>query len=341
MAIKNMIQRNLFLRIAIVCAYSEAKECDRMVLTYQNKLVEDVAVDVIQYINSLEQVIRIGTQNHMHLEWSNLDMVNLQSQLNKSNIEAKLDKNNYMILYSGGIDCTVVAYYLRSLSKKITLLNFKYGQTNFFEENACFQYHSKKLNDQNVDFKQIELTNFYKQIADNSGLLSDRIILTEENKKLEYVPFRNTIFIAIALSICIEKGIGNISTGSQADDAISPDNSKEYYEVVQKLISNQKITKNILIEPLLIGIGGKPETIYIGEKLGVNYKYTWTCHSKSKSNNIKQMVQCGVCSDCSTRYSAFKKIGINDPLQYEKIPSIRSAWSGWGKDAKNILEKIN
>lgn len=86
-------------------------------------------------------------------------------------------------------------------------------------------------------------------------------------------------------------------------------------------------TKGIKVYPVVNEIGGNPEIIHLGNKLGVDYNYCWTCYSKAKwIDGVPH--QCGICSDCSTRYSAFKKAGMIAPLPYIIKPKLKGIWYG-------------
>ena len=50
----------------------------------------------------------------------------------------------------------------------------------------------------------------------------------------------------------------------------------------------------------------KSQVVKRGLKLGVPYKYTWSCYSGGGK-------PCGVCATCRDRAAAFKANGIEDP----------------------------
>jgi len=48
----------------------------------------------------------------------------------------------------------------------------------------------------------------------------------------------------------------------------------------------------------------------VGLRLGVPYEETWSCYQ----NNDRA---CGVCSSCHYRQTAFRELGLCDPIAYE------------------------
>ena len=55
----------------------------------------------------------------------------------------------------------------------------------------------------------------------------------------------------------------------------------------------------------------KAGILKIGIKLKIDYAHTHTCYSPGVGG-----VSCGKCGSCQERLSAFKEIGIKDPLNY-------------------------
>jgi len=310
-------EKNIFLRISFASAVAEYYQsemlllvCDSRNFFYETKVVDD-------YIKKIAKVIFYGTKSKICFQYMNmLAEKHVKDFTNSPDLGT--GSNKVMVLYSGGLDCSV-AYKLATLfAKDISLLFFDYGQRNVVEEKSSCRGIFRGEKRKNIHYIKINLNSFFESISNNCGLLSREINLTDENKELEYVPFRNTIFISIALCICQTKNIHMIVTGSQNDDVISPDNSSLYYDALNELISMQYGTKQIYLNPILKKIGGKKETIQLGDILGVDFENTWTCHKESQDS--QRRIQCGECIDCRARYAAFKELGLQDPVMYKIIP---------------------
>lgn len=53
----------------------------------------------------------------------------------------------------------------------------------------------------------------------------------------------------------------------------------------------------------------KDEIVTLGQKLGVDFKDTWSCYAGSE-------LHCGICPTCRSRKDAFKKANVADPTTY-------------------------
>lgn len=310
-------KKNIFLRISLACAISEYYHsevlllvCDSSKFICETKVVDD-------YIKKIAKVIFYGTKSRIRFQYMNM-LAGKGVQVFPNSPNLRTGSNKVLMLFSGGLDCSV-AYKLSTLfATDITLLFFDYGQRNVVEEESSCKRILQEEKRKNLHFINKNLNSFFKTISNKCGLLSREINLTDENKELEYVPFRNTIFISIALCMCQADNINMIVTGSQNDDAISPDNSSLYYDALNELISIQYGTKEIYLNPILKKIGGKKEIIQLGDALGVDFENTWTCHKESQDS--QRRIQCGECVDCRARYAAFKELGLEDPVSYKIIP---------------------
>ena len=313
--LRELCEDNVFLQISLAVAYAEAYSCDRLSLPYDNEIIKGETNKISKYISSLKKLVSIGTMNNLELVFAAVSDCEDECEIEE---RRGCDDNRYLVLFSGGIDCTVAVAMLKNRNKDVYLINFEYGQRNSEEEAICLSKTSEQFN---LDYVKVDIRDFYDHIKFSSGLLNENIELNLGNKELEYVPFRNTIFFTIALLYCIKMHISNITSGSQRDDMISPDNSPEYYEVLKNFIEYSKKYSNIKIEPILKEVGGKSDIIALGTKLNVDFRYCWTCHCAGiYYDNVAH--QCGICSDCRTRYRAFASLGIKDPIQYHVLPRI-------------------
>lgn len=210
-------------------------------------------------------------------------------------------------LISGGLDSAVAAAVAKSKGYELHFLFLEYGQKNFKKE-------KKSINNLVIFFKpkkvwKIKLP-WVKKFG-GSGLFDKNIILDEKNFRLEYVPFRNSIFLSVATALAEVTGAEAIFIGSSGGDHISPDNSPEYIKSFQKVIEEgTMLKKGIKINAPLI-MTDKTGAVKIGTKLKVPFKLTWSCHGYKK-------LACGHCSNCLSRIEAFRKNKMTDPNKYDK-----------------------
>ena len=209
---------------------------------------------------------------------------------------------------SGGLDCTV-ATSVFSKDHEIHAITFNYGQKAFKRE---LQASKEICNKMNWTHEVIDLP-WLAEIS-NSSLNTDEDIpeLKEEdlddlNKSQEsainvWVPARNTVFTSIALSYAESIGADAIIVGWNGEEgATFPDNSKEYMDEFNELISVGSPEK-IRIEAPCIDLN-KEEIVELGVELGAPIDLSYSCYKG-------EATPCGVCESCMRRKRAFKKMGI-------------------------------
>lgn len=130
-----------------------------------------------------------------------------------------------------------------------------------------------------------------------------------------YVPFRNGLLLAsvaaLAQSIYKDYYTG-IYIGAHADDAAGrayADCSEEFTSAMNTAIVIGTYGKVRVVAPLVNM--NKAEVIGTGLKLGVPYRYTWSCYRGGEK-------ACGKCGTCIDRLAAFHANGVEDPIEYEE-----------------------
>jgi 7-cyano-7-deazaguanine synthase len=237
----------------------------------------------------------------------------------------KLRKQLAVVLASGGLDSCVTLAIAKNEGKEIALLHASYGQRTEAKELravkdiALFYQISQRL------FVPL---NFLKEIGGSS--LTDEDLPLEESSygpsaavgdpnepasnqiPSTYVPFRNSLFLAVAVSWAEALGAAEVYIGaSQVDAPGYPDCRQEYFEVFGRLIEvgTRPETRIEIVTPL-IGLS-KAEIVKKGADLGAPLHLTWSCYQN-------QELACGNCSSCRLRLKAFKEAAIKDPIPYAK-----------------------
>jgi len=214
-------------------------------------------------------------------------------------------KEKCVVLLSGGPDSTVVAYWARKQGYEVNCLSFKYGQIAEKETKQATLI-SKRLN---APITVIDLNNLREIFMGVTSLCDRNIALTSEFSQPIVVPFRNAIFLSIAVSYAVGIGAAKIFYGAQASDAKNyPDCRQEFYKSLEQTAQLGTET-NIEIEAPFCGIP-KSDLLKIGKSLDVPFDLTWSCYLDNEKH-------CGKCESCLNRKEAFKEGGIVDSTQYE------------------------
>lgn len=201
-----------------------------------------------------------------------------------------------VVLFSGGLDSTTVLAHCLNQGFDVTALSFDYGQR-----------HKKEL----AQAKKIAKSYGVKHHVVSLGFSWGGSALTDENIAVPtdasdgipvtYVPGRNTIFVALALSLAEATRAKSVYLGINAVDYSGyPDCRPEYLNAFQELAnlsSKVGIEGNgiKLVAPLIHKT--KKEIVQMAMKLSVPIEETWSCYQGME-------IPCGICDSCRIRNEA-------------------------------------
>ena len=214
-------------------------------------------------------------------------------------------KSKAIVLLSGGLDSATTAAVAISEGYEVIALSFRYGQRHQKELEAAAKIT------QALDIREHFIVDVNLSQWGGSSLTDISISLPQEGLQPDiipstYVPGRNTVFIAIALSLAEAKNAKAIYLGINAVDYSGyPDCRPEYLKAYQQLAN---LSSKVGIEgdaPKLIAplvMDSKVEIIHRALKLGVPIQETWSCYQgKDKP--------CGLCDSCRIRDNALIEAG--------------------------------
>lgn len=221
--------------------------------------------------------------------------------------------NNAVVIFSGGMDSTVLIYYLHHEDYKIHALSFDYGQK-----------HKKEL-----DFAKLTATKLGIQhdIVDLSSItkllkgsaLTDNIEVPEghyasENMKTTVVPNRNAIMLSIAFGVAVAEDSEIVATAVHAGDHfIYPDCRPRFitsFDLMQSIAIEGFANEKLKLYAPFVELG-KHDIVRIGDMLNVPFEDTWSCYKG-------QEYHCGKCGTCVERIEAFELSEVKDPTIYKK-----------------------
>jgi len=224
-----------------------------------------------------------------------------------------------IILLSGGIDSLTCLAMAKAEGYDCYALSFDYGQRHRAELKAAAvlakDYHVFEHRVVDIGLKQfggsalldpnMDLPDFREQQKDQS--------VGEPAVNVNYVPARNTIFLAIALGWAEVVHANTIFLGVNAlDYADFPDARPEYIKAFQTManLATQAavVGDRIQIKTPLLQMT-KAEIIQAGAKLHVDYSLTVTCYRADDKGRA-----CGHCDSCKLRQQGFIDANIPDPV---------------------------
>ena len=216
--------------------------------------------------------------------------------------------NKAVVLLSGGLDSATTAAIAIAQGYEAIALSFNYGQRHKKELEAA-----KKIAEA-LKIKEHFITDINLSQWGGSSLTDESMSIPNEGVQADvipstYVPGRNTVFIAIALSLAEAKNAQAIYLGINAVDYSGyPDCRPEYlaaYQQLANLSSKAGVEGNApqLIAPLVKD--SKADIVRRALELNVPIADTWSCYQGGKT-------PCGVCDSCRIRDRALIEAGRKD-----------------------------
>lgn len=223
------------------------------------------------------------------------------------------------VLLSGGLDsCVCTALAVKEFgAKNVIAVTLFYGQKHAVEIKAAKtvaqalgveKHYVKRLPDV---FSGSALTDSDKAVPD----LSYEELAKQEGPSPNYVPNRNMNFLAVATTIAMVEGAGYLYFGAHAEDAQNwaySDTTPEFIGAMAAAIYVSSYHKVRLVTPLQWLL--KKDIVLLAYGLKAPLQFTHSCYKGSTP-------ACGTCATCTSRLYAFKKAGLVDPIEYQKLPS--------------------
>lgn len=220
-----------------------------------------------------------------------------------------------VIVYSGGLDSTVLLYHTLAQGHSVKAISVNYGQRH-----ACELARAQSIcQNLSVDYIQADLSALQPLLA-GSSLTSPEIDVaeghyTEENMKSTVVPNRNMILLSLAAGHAISIKADQIAYAAHSGDhAIYPDCRNEFADAMANAIRICDWHQVELVRPFVDW--SKTDIVRRGSELKVPFDQTWSCYKGGETH-------CGRCGTCIERREAFDLANIEDPTTYaEDAPPV-------------------
>jgi 7-cyano-7-deazaguanine synthase len=213
-------------------------------------------------------------------------------------------KEKCIVVLSGGLDSSTVAYWAKREGYGVYAMTFKYGQIATKEVESAERI-AKELE---APIKVVDLSSLREIFTGVTSLCDESIPMTSSFSEPIIVPFRNGILLSASVAYAEALGATRIFYGAQgSDEPFYPDCRREFsksFETAARLGTG----RNITIEAPFNSIP-KSEIVKLGMELGVPYALTWSCY-------LNRLRHCGVCESCANRRKAFRDANVVDPTEY-------------------------
>lgn len=214
-------------------------------------------------------------------------------------------KEKCVVVLSGGPDSVTTAYWAKEQGYNVYGLTCKYGQIAS-KEVECAKTIAQKLG---IPLKVIDISSLRDIYVGVTSVCDETITMTSDFSQPIIVPFRNAIFLSVAVAYAVSVCATKIFYGAHgSDEPFYPDCRKEFYKSFEET-ARLGTDENITVEAPFSG-GPKSEILKRGLELGVPFEFTWSCYFGGEKH-------CGTCESCVNRKRAFEEANIEDPTEYE------------------------
>lgn len=201
-----------------------------------------------------------------------------------------------VVLLSGGLDSAVALAATAAEGFACIALLVDYGQRNCPREMTCARAQAGRMHAEVMPV----VVSFSVAAGDP---LSQR---GGSGVSPHYVPGRNGVLMALALSVAEARGASRVVIGATAEDLAGfPDCRPAYLDSWRELARVGMARAPEIVAPL--GALTKADVIRLGLSLGVDPAATWSCYGAGPS-------LCGVCGACVVRERGFAAASLVDPL---------------------------
>ncbi len=216
-----------------------------------------------------------------------------------------------IVLFSGGIDSTVMLWKLIAEHWNPVILGINYYKRNPREIEAAERI--TRLCEYE-DLITLDLT-FVRELFDFEPHLRDRWMEILASPPSVMAPFRNVIFYSIAAHMAIQYEAEAVAGGHTLEDQTNlPDANISYLARLNELLDESLGISAVRIIAPLIRLT-KPQIVRLGARLGAPLSLTWSCWKMEQKH-------CGHCPGCQSRRQAFREAGQRDETQYlEDLPT--------------------
>jgi len=219
-----------------------------------------------------------------------------------------------IVLLSGGLDSATCLLIARREGFEVFALSFDYAQRHRVElakaRELAVAYGAREHRVVRLDLPAREasaLTDPTKPVPRDS--------VGREAIPITYVPARNTLFLAHAVSWAETLGASDLFIGANSLDYSGyPDCRPEFLEAFERmanLATKAGVTGELAFRiraPLLRLT--KAEIVRRAAALGLDFALTSSCYDPSPEG-----VPCGACDSCLLREKGFAEAGLRDPLR--------------------------
>jgi 7-cyano-7-deazaguanine synthase len=220
-----------------------------------------------------------------------------------------------VLIYSGGLDSTVLLYDLLAQGDRVFALTVNYGQRHAREiESAATICRDAGVPHEVVDMRSVRSLFGGSSLTDLSVPVPEGHY-AENSMKSTVVPNRNMLLLALATAWAITNRAERVAYAAHSGDhTIYPDCRPAFAKAMDQAMRLADWQTVALHRPYVEMT--KADLVRHGAELNVPFEQTWSCYQG-------EALHCGRCGTCIERREAFYLAGIPDPTPYaEDAPTV-------------------
>lgn len=232
----------------------------------------------------------------------------LTGEISEEDLSPRGQCQKVLVICSGGLDSTTVAKWAQIQGYEVTLLHFLYNCRAQEKEMEAIRKIAHTLQC-GYRFESLE----WLGKLGGSSLTDTSIPITENEVSAEFahewVPARNLIFCALAAGLCDRHNYDTLILGLNLEEGGAyPDNTVEFYEALDHVCNIGTMSRPKIISP--IGNLVKHQIVQMALDIDAPIHLSWSCYYGEEKH-------CGHCGPCFMRRTAFRMLGIEDPIEYK------------------------
>jgi len=217
-----------------------------------------------------------------------------------------------VVTFSGGLDSTVLAWWLAGLGCRLTLLSIDYGQRHRKElESARAAAASLGAGHNIADLRGLS------RLLGGSALTGERVAVpdgyyTDVSMRATVVPNRNALMLDAAVALAVTVRADAVAIGVHSGDhPIYPDCRPAFldaYRETARLANEGFLPHGFQVAAPFIDVS-KADIVALGAELRAPLSASWSCYRGRDRH-------CGTCGTCVERREAFAVAGVVDTTEY-------------------------
>jgi len=230
--------------------------------------------------------------------------------------------NRIVVIYSGGLDSTVLLAKCIEEFDSIVALNFAYGSKHNQRERQAARKVCKALRVQLFEYDLPPLLNgeydeegsyhpptalFKSDLLISGGEIPDGDY-NADNMGSTVVPFRNGVMLSLATGFAASHGFNIVAIANHSGDHdLYPDCCPGFIKSYREAIRRGTGKKVELVAPFTHLT--KADIVKLGVEIDAPLGLTWSCYKGGERH-------CGICGTCRERIESFVLADVFDPTEY-------------------------